>query len=152
VTARVLVVGVGRLDRGDDAAGRLAVRRLRGRVGAGVDLVEVDGEMTGLLEAWQGAGVVIVVDAVRGGAPPGTLVRLDATREPLPATAADSSHGLGLAEAIGLARTLGRLPRRLIVHGIEGARFEAGAALSPEVAAGLDALAEQVMKEAEARL
>ena len=49
-----------------------------------------------------------------------------------------STHGFGLAEALELARALGQLPRRCIVYAIEGASFETGAPLSPEVAAAVD--------------
>lgn len=49
-----------------------------------------------------------------------------------------STHGLGVAEAIALGGALGRLPRRLVVIGIEGARFDAGEGLSPEVDRALD--------------
>jgi hydrogenase maturation protease len=49
-----------------------------------------------------------------------------------------STHGLGVAEAVALGDALGRLPRRLIIIGIEGRRFEVGADLSPEVARAVD--------------
>jgi hydrogenase maturation protease len=143
----VRVVGIGRLDRGDDAAGRLVVRRLRERFDAGVEMMESEGGMTELLDAWGGAPAVIAVDAVTSGAPPGTLLRFDAGREGLRFPSGGSTHGLGLAEAVELARTLGRLPHRMIVHGIEGERFEAGAALSPAVEAKLDELVERVAEE-----
>jgi hydrogenase maturation protease len=38
----------------------------------------------------------------------------------------DSSHALGVGEAIALARALERLPSRLVDYGVEGARFGAG--------------------------
>lgn len=48
-----------------------------------------------------------------------------------------STHALTVAEAIELARSLGRLPARLVVVGIEGQSFEAGA---EPVAAVADAI------------
>jgi len=48
-----------------------------------------------------------------------------------------STHGLGVAEAIELARVLGRLPARLQVYVIEGQRFEHGAKISPELHSGI---------------
>jgi hydrogenase maturation protease len=52
-----------------------------------------------------------------------------------------STHALGVAEAIELARALGRLPARLEVYAIEGARFTAGAGLSPAVEQAVGKLA-----------
>ena len=60
---------------------------------------------------WAGADEVVVVDAVRSGAPPGTRAPLRRAGEPLPpALRGASTHAFGLAEAIELARALGRLP------------------------------------------
>jgi len=54
-----------------------------------------------------------------------------------------STHGLGLAEAIELARALGALPPRCVVYAIEGASFEAGAPLTPAVS---DAVADVALR------
>jgi hydrogenase maturation protease len=45
---------------------------------------------------------------------------------------------VGLADAIELARALGRLPPRVTVYGIEGERFDTGAPLSDSVAGAID--------------
>lgn len=135
---REVVLGVGNPLRGDDAAGLVAAERLDGRLH--------EGDATGLLDAWEGADAAIVIDAVRSGAAAGTVHRLDASAEPLPASlrTSTSTHAIGVAEAIELARALGRLPRRVVVYGIEGGRFEAGAPLSLEVAAAVDRVVESV--------
>jgi hydrogenase maturation protease len=148
----VRIIGIGRLDRGDDAAGRLAARLLSGRLDAAIELIEVEGEVTELLDALEGAAAVIIVDAVRGGAEAGTLMRFDAMDDPIPLPAEASTHGLGVAEAIELARALGRLPAKVVVHGIEGARFEPGAPLSAAVEAALAPLAARVLEESRAML
>jgi len=133
---RRLVIGIGNEDRGDDAIGPVVARRLRDRVPDGVGVLERDGEATRLLELLAAADEAYLVDAAVAGAAPGTIRRLDPIDVPLPRTLfAVSSHGLGLAEAIELARALGSLPRRLVVYAIEGADFAPGAPLSPAVAA-----------------
>jgi len=131
---RALVIGLGNAARGDDAAGLIAARRLGG--------LAHEGDPLALLDVWDGAAHAVVIDAVRSGAEPGTVHRFDAVAAPLPARlrTSTSTHAVGLAEAIELARSLGRLPDRMIVHGIEGGRFEAGAALSPAVSAAIDAV------------
>ena len=129
-----LVVGVGNRWRGDDAAG-LAVAEAAGGVAH-------EGDGTGLLDRWAGAGDVVVVDAAAVGGSPGAIRRFDAVAGPLPVhTMSSSTHHFGLAEAIELARELGRLPERLEVYAIEGADFSAGAPLSPAVARAVGQLA-----------
>jgi len=132
---RVLVIGVGNPDRGDDGAGVAVVRHLRGRVGPGVRLIELPSNLTRLVDCWHASDVVVLVDATSSGAAPGTVRRFDATSAPLPARTfqGHSTHGFGVAEAIELARALGRLPRQLVVYGIEGARFGAETGLSAPV-------------------
>jgi len=94
-----------------------------------------DGEPIALLDRWDHATEVVVVDATAGCGSPGAIRRFDARRRPLPARFFSlSSHAMGLGETIETARALGRLPASLIVYGIEGADFGFGAGLSPEVA------------------
>jgi hydrogenase maturation protease len=140
--AQTVVIGIGNAGRGDDGAGLLAARRLDG--------LEHEGDAVALLDVWRDADVAVVIDAVSSGAAPGTVHRFDASRTPVPASLrrASSTHTLGLAEAIELGRVLDRLPARVIVYGIEGERFEAGAALTPAVAAAVEAVAAAVRREA----
>jgi hydrogenase maturation protease len=81
-----------------------------------------------------GLADVVVVDAVRTGRPTGAVSVVDVATDPLPAhPGAGGSHGFGVAEAVELSRVLGRLPRRLVVVGVEAGTFGQGAALSREV-------------------
>lgn len=90
-------------------------------------MIECEGEPLDLIEEWSGAGQAIVVDAVSSGAEPGAIHRIDPRRQPLPAELfTGSTHALGVAEAVELARALDRLPRRLVVIGIEGRPLHGG--------------------------
>jgi hydrogenase maturation protease len=146
-TWAVRIVGVGNPWRSDDGAGLAVARALRGTI-PGVEVLEREGEPAALIEAWDGADAAWVVDAVRSGAPPGTIHRFDAGEGPLPAELfGASTHHLGVADAVELARVLGRLPGRLVVVGIEGASFGAGDTLTPEVAAAVDRLVAILRRE-----
>ena len=138
MTARAKVIGVGNRWRGDDAAGLAAARRVRAMPGLEVEVDELEGDLTSLIDAWDGSEHVIVIDAVSSGAEPGALHKLDARATSLPRDLSrHSTHAVGLATAIELGRALDRLPARLIVFGIEGQRFDAGAGLSPRVERGI---------------
>lgn len=139
MSERRVVIGVGNPYRGDDGAGLAVAERARACLPAEVDVLECEQEPTRLLDAWEAAEAAVVVDAVVSGAPPGTVHRYDASDSPLPARVFRSStHAFGVGDAVELARTLGRLPSRIVVYGVEGANFEAGAALSPPVLAAVD--------------
>lgn len=143
----MLVIGVGHPDCGDDAAGRLVARKLRA---LGLRAVESPGEATALMQAWEGEQDVIVVDATLSGALPGTIQIWDAAGAPLARESFRcSTHGMGVAEAVGLARVLGRLPARLRIYGIEGRRFEPGSPPSGEVLAAVEEAARRIREEVE---
>ena len=144
----VCVVGVGNALRGDDAVGLEVARLLDGTLPEGVRLVECEGEPVALLSSWEDCDAAIVVDATESGGEPGSVRRLAAHDGPLPPELQRAStHLLGVAEAVELARALGRLPRRTIVYGIEGGSFDTGAPLSEAVRAAAAAVAASIRRE-----
>lgn len=149
-----LVVGVGNTDRGDDAAGIVAAQRLLagwgGAAPRGVLVRTCEGDPLGLIDVWRDARHLVVVDATAPAGAPGTVRRL-ASIDALRAAAHASSHGLGLAEAIALAASLGTLPSTWAVIGIEARSFAHGAALTPEVEAGVRRAVAAVEREVLAR-
>jgi hydrogenase maturation protease len=146
--SRVVVIGVGNSYRGDDGAGLAAVERIAGLVPAGVSVVPCEQEPSRLIDAWAGATAAVVVDAVASGAAPGTVHRFDASAEPVPARMFRSStHVFGVGEAIELARALGRLPRHVVVYGVEGMAFAAGEGLTAPVSSAVGAVVEAVVAE-----
>ena len=148
MTINALVIGIGNEYRGDDAVGLIVARRLRSQVPEGVRVFEESGEGAALMEAWRGADFVILIDAVHSGGKPGAIHRIDARAEEIPGNFFHySTHAFSVAEAVELARALGELPPRLVLYGIEGKRFESGAALSPEVEAAAGETADRVKAE-----
>ena len=147
----LLEIGVGNEYRGDDGAGIVASRRLRGQLPAQIGVLEQSGEGAALMQAWLGAAWVVVIDAARSGAAPGTLHRLDARAGKIPSGFFHySTHAFSVAEAVELARTLGQLPPHLILYGIEGRSFRQGIGLSAEVNAAVDEAVARVAEEVSA--
>ncbi len=145
---RVVVIGVGSEFRRDDGAGPAVVGRLRDLVPPGVDLVVTDGEPTRLMEAWTGAALAVVVDAVRAGpAQPGRVHRFVIDRPGTGSARPASSHGLGLDDAISLAVALDRMPGRLIVHAIEASDLAQGIGLTPAVAAAVGPVTSAILAD-----
>ena len=150
VPARVVVIGIGNIERGDDGAGRAVARLLRHMVSGTVEIFEQDGEATSLLDKLDGVPTAYLIDACVSNAPPGTIHRVDANHAPLPQASSDlSTHGFGLAAAIELGRALDRLPRRTVVFAIEAESFAAGAPLCEPVAAATVIVADRIRSEIE---
>ena len=143
----VVVIGIGNDYRRDDGAGPAVIGQLRGLVPAGIELVITDGEPVRLVEAWTGAVLAVVVDAVCAEpSHPGRIHRF-VVDQPAGAARPASSHGFGLDDAIGLALALDRMPGRLIVHAIEAADLTQGIGLTPPVAASVGAVATAILDD-----
>lgn len=144
---RPRVLGIGNVARRDDGVGVWVARRLAARLEDKADVRVLGDDGFALLDALAGVDEAVIVDAVQSGAPAGTLHRFDAAAAALPPDQlCCSTHLLGIAEAIELARALGELPARLAVYGIEGADFGIGEGLSAPVAAAAAALVETLVE------
>jgi len=143
-----LVIGLGNDHRGDDGSGLVVARALRAPLEGRARVEECASGGIALLELWKDADHVLVVDAVRSGAAPGTVHRIEAGDGFSPGFHnSTSTHGLSLAEAVALGRGLGCLPRRLIVYGIEAENVTMRDGLSTPVAHGVREVTERILQE-----
>jgi hydrogenase maturation protease len=144
----VVVIGVGNEFRRDDGAGPAVVTSLRGQVPPEVELVLTDGEPARLIEAWTGAALAVVIDAVRADPPrPGRVHRFVLDQPIGDRARTTSSHGFGLDDAVRLALALDRMPGRLVVHAIEAADLSQGPGLTPLVADAVGDVARAVLSD-----
>jgi hydrogenase maturation protease len=139
------VVGCGNPHAGDDSVGLEVVRRLRARGEGACELLEMPQASVEMLDLLQGAGVVLFVDAVSSGAPPGTvhLVPLPSSGIETRALGALSSHGWGLAEMLGLAGALRRPTPRLMLLGVEVGVVRPGEARTAAVEGAVEIVVEK---------
>lgn len=144
----VLIIGLGAEDRGDDGVGRDVVRDLRDAPPPGAALAEDPGDLTRLLDLWEGRRLVILVDAVRTGAKVGSVHRWSgseiATRDPQTFC---STHGFSITYALELGRALDRVPKEVVLVGVEIAEADEGRARSPAVRAAGRAARAMVFEE-----
>ena len=147
VTSKAVVIGIGNPFRNDDGIGPAVATQIEGQSLPGVRVVISDGEPAGLLEAWAGADLAVVVDAIyRMPASPGRIHRLTASELESGGTAA-SSHGFGLPDALRLGRALEQLPGRVVIFAVEAADTGAGTEISKPVSAALPEVVAAVMAE-----
>jgi hydrogenase maturation protease len=144
----ILVIGIGNEFRTDDALGLFVARELVRRHPAHVIVREADGEGASLLEMWEGWKRVVLVDALSSGEPAGLVHRVDVMEEHFSKELFHAStHAFGVAEAVEMARQLGRLPVKLVLFGIEGKLFEPGVGLTDPVVKSIPELLHAVQDE-----
>jgi len=155
MVAAVHVIGVGS-PSGDDWLGWELAERLRSsdalaRWGDRVSISLHDRPGAALLQAWRGSGLVVLLDAVRSGAVPGTPHRLD-TEQLRGRPRLLSTHGFGVAEAIQLAAALDALPDAMLFFGIEASPEHTELCLSEAVHDAVPALVAEIEAAIEAFL
>ena len=148
------MIGVGNDFRRDDATGWAVVARLsraaeRWRLPEGMVWRVCDGDPARLISLWEGVGLAVVIDSARADpANPGRVHRFEPDSDQWSAIhGTTSSHGLGLGDAVDLARRLDRMPGRLVVYAVEGADFSLGVGMTEMVAAAVDVVAERIADE-----
>ena len=138
----MLIIGIGNPDCGDDAAGILVARRLAER---GVEAVQHPSGTLDLIDLWDTAENVVIADAVVSGVARGEVQVWDVCTTSLRNGVFRScTHEFGLAEAVELARALNRLPKTLIIYGIEAANFVPGTRPCSRVLAGVDRVVTEI--------
>ena len=152
--APVLVLAVGNVLLGDDGCGQRVLAELAAaRVGWGFAVELIDGGTQGmaLLGLLSRRRALVVLDAVRLGAAPGTVHHLRG-QEVFAAVAGRglTAHEGNAGELLRSAALLGELPQEIVVIGVEPERLATEIGLSPSVAEAVPAavgLASRVIGE-----
>ncbi len=145
---RFVVLGLGNRIQGDEALGSVVVETLDAQCGARPDWGDVgfvDGGTVGLglLPYLEDLTGLVIVDAIDGGARPGSLLELDAITPPAGPEPL-SVHDLGAAELLGALLVSGRMPHHVRVVGLQPERIGLGTELSSTVAAALPLLCQRI--------
>lgn len=141
-----VVIGLGNDHRRDDGIGPAVAAALAVDCPPGVRVLTCAVEPTAILDAWDGAELAVVIDAVGGpDAVPGRVRRC--TIDELADPGVLSSHDLNLGQTFELARVLDRAPRRVVVIGVDAADTGHGTGLSSAVAQAVPKAAALVLDE-----
>jgi len=143
----VLVLGVGNILLSDEGAGVKAVEELQTRYDCSDAVEIVDGGTVGfeLLPYFENRSHILIIDAVKTGNKPGTIVRID--DPPAFLQRKISPHQIGLADVMGIAAITDNLPPNNTLFGIEPKHLSTGLSLSTEVEQNLSRLVDMVVGE-----
>ncbi len=144
------IIGIGS-PSGDDQAGWLVARelqrmRLIERLPCRTSIIALDRPGVGLLQHLTGVDLLVLVDAMHSGAPPGTIHRIE-NLQCIEPDRSVSSHGMGVASALELGRALGALPPSVIVYAIECDSMMADSGPTGLVVAAASALAGTIARD-----
>ena len=145
----VLVLGIGNILLKDEGVGVMLIEAVEQGfvIPDGVELL--DGGTAGieLLDHIRGRKLLVIVDAMRNGHPPGAVYRVAGEDVSAAFMTNISPHQLGISNLLATAQLTDSLPERIVLFGIEPADISTGLGLSEPVAKGLEKLVREVVKE-----
>lgn len=133
---KTLIVGLGNRFRRDDAVGLAVAAQLKTLPLEHTTVLAHEGDLTALLELWQGYDLAVLIDATFSKSSPGTIRRFEGEIKPQDYFTF-STHAFDLSQLLELAKTIKRLPPKLLLYGIEGESYEFGEGLSDSVSAAV---------------
>jgi hydrogenase maturation protease len=139
---RTVVVGIGSL-HGDDQIGWRIADRLSQAIGPSVEIYKARSPIE-LLDYVDRSDEVVICDGCRTDSAVGTVWCWNWPTEAIETCRFSGSHDLSLPAALELASQLGRLPRRVTIWGVNIALAQPAASLSPEVAAAIPSVTQQI--------
>jgi hydrogenase maturation protease len=146
---RIVVLGVGNILLSDEGVGVRTIEKLQLTYNLPPEVVVIDGGTTGMemLEDLSNADHIIIIDAVRSGKAPASIVRLADEQVPVFFKTKLSPHQIGLSDVLATLAFIGEQPGGVTIFGVEPVSLETGMALTPQVEARLPELMDLVVTE-----
>ncbi len=146
---RIIVLGVGNILLTDEGIGVRTVDQLQKDYELPPEVIVIDGGTCGMemLEDLSCADHIIIIDAVRSGKDPASIVRLVGDQVPVFFKTKLSPHQIGLSDVLATLALTGEQPGGVTVIGVEPVSLETGMALSPQVEALLPEVVNLVVTE-----
>jgi len=146
--APVLVMGVGNILRRDDGFADAVLKELELRdLPETVELFDAGTSAIDLMDVFDGREHLIVLDAVRGGQPAGTLYRFSPDQVESGALPMNSLHQVGLLETLKIGELVDCKPKATVVIGAQPADTSLGIGLGPEIMQAVPRAVQLVLDE-----
>ncbi len=148
-----VVLGIGNTILTDEAAGVRAVEALERDYRLPANVQAIDGGTSGMemIEDLSNLDFLIVIDVVKTGAAPGTVVRIAGNQIPVFFRNKLSPHQIGLPDVLASLELLDAIPKEIVVLGVEPISLELGMEMTPTVAAKIPQLVAMAVAELTAR-
>lgn len=142
VPRRAVLLGVGNLLLDDEGVGVRAVERFAAGHALPDGVAVIDGGTSAmeLLDELEHLDLLVVVDCVRVGRPPASVVVLTGDEVPVFFRQRLSPHQVGLSDVFATLELTGRAPRAIVVIGVQPVSIELNMRLSAPVEAVMPAV------------
>jgi hydrogenase maturation protease len=150
---RTVILGIGNTILTDEGVGVRAAEALQAGhlLPEGVEVI--DGGTAGmeLLGPLTGVDLLVILDAVKAGRPPGTVVKLAGREVPVFFRSKLSPHQISICDVLASLEFSGDPPGDMVLIGVEPESLELGLDLTPTVAARVPEVVALAVAELAAR-
>jgi hydrogenase maturation protease len=131
-----VVLGIGNTILTDEAAGVRTVEALERAYRMPANVLVIDGGTSGMemIEDLSNLDFLLVVDVVKTGAAPGSLVKIAGDEIPVFFRDKLSPHQIGLPDVLASLELLEAIPKEIVVIGVEPISLELGTDMTPTIA------------------
>jgi len=135
----VKVIAVGNPLYGDDGVGAAVLAKLgEENILPGAELVDVHTDALAIIDHFTADDLHVIIDAAKMGEQPGRVVRFTPDEVRLRIEWDHLSiHGFGLAETFSIAESIGEMPERVVIIGVEPETIQIDRGLTDAVAAAV---------------
>ena len=146
---RAVVLGIGNTILTDEAAGVRAVEALEQTYKVPPNVQVIDGGTSGMemIEDLSNLDFLVVVDVVKTGAAPGTVVKIAGDEIPVFFRRKLSPHQIALPDVLASLELLDTMPKEIVVLGVEPVSLELGMEMTPTVAGKIPVLMAMAVAE-----
>lgn len=146
---RAVVLGIGNTILTDEAAGVRAVEALERAYKVPANVQVIDGGTSGMemIEDLSNLDFLIVIDVVKTGAAPGTVVKITGKDIPVFFRKKLSPHQIALPDVLASLELLDTMPKEIIVLGVEPISLALGMEMTVTVAERVPHLAAMAADE-----
>jgi hydrogenase maturation protease len=130
---KTVVIGIGNRYLKDDGIGIEVADEVEGVLGDGVLVCSYQSVDLSLLAQFEGASKVILVDALRSGAPPGAVSKYAIIPRKKPLDSINGLHSLELEDVFDVATQSGLLACPVTIIGVEPKDVSPGEGMSDEL-------------------
>ncbi len=150
---RAVVLGIGNTILSDEAAGVRAAESLEQSYSIPDNVQVIDGGTSGMemIEDLSDLDFLIVIDVVKTGAAPGTVVKIAGDEIPVFFRRKLSPHQIALPDVLASLELLDAMPKEIVVLGVEPITLELGMEMTPTVAQTIPQLVAMAVAELQTR-
>jgi len=147
MTDQITVLGVGNILLQDEGFGVRVVEKLMSYYTFPENVEVLDGGTLGmeLMRFLMGTDKLIIIDAIAGNGPPGTVYEMEQDQVKAYFREKVSMHELGIQDVLAVLEVLEKPIKELVVLGVQPATIDVGLELTPTAAGAVGAVIDKVI-------